>query len=119
MKLTSGSFTNLYWTLAQMLTHHSSNGCNLRPGDMLGSGTVSGINRDSRGCLLELTWDGDASNPVPGTQRTPIQLPTGEERKFLADGDEVIITGFCENEGYRRIGLGTCAGKILGCDNLS
>lgn len=111
-RLTRGSFTNLYWTLAQMITHHSSNGCNLRSGDMLGSGTVSGPSRDSRGCLLELTWDGDQSNVVPGTQRTPIKLPTGEERKFLADGDQVSIKGFCENENYRRIGFGECAGKI-------
>ncbi len=113
MRLTSGSFTNLYWTIAQMLTHHSSNGCNLRSGDMLGSGTVSGLERDSRGCLLELTWDGDQTNPVPGSQRTPIVLPTGEERKFLADGDEVIIKGYCQSETHRRIGFGTCAGKIL------
>ena len=113
MRLTNGSFTNLYWTIAQMLTHHSSNGCNLRSGDMLGSGTVSGLERDSRGCLLELTWDGDQTNPVPGSQRTPIVLPTGEERKFLADGDEVIIKGYCQSETHRRIGFGTCAGKIL------
>lgn len=112
-KLSSGSFTNMYWTIAQLLTHHSSNGCNMQPGDMLGSGTVSGLARDSRGCLLELTWDGDQSNPVPGTQRTPIKLPTGEERKFLADGDEVIIKGFCENDAHRRIGFGTCTGKVL------
>jgi fumarylacetoacetase len=113
IQLSSGSFTNMYWTVAQMLTHHSSNGCNLRPGDMLGSGTVSGLARQSRGCLMELTWDGDQANPVPGSQRTPIKLPTGEERKFLADGDEVIIKGFCENETHRRIGFGTCAGTIL------
>ena len=80
---------------------------------MLGSGTVSGLERDSRGCLLELTWDGDQTNPVPGSQRTPIVLPTGEERKFLADGDEVIIKGYCQSETHRRIGFGTCAGKIL------
>ncbi len=80
---------------------------------MLGSGTVSGLARDSRGCLLELTWDGDQTNPVPGTQRTPIVLPTGEERKFLADGDKVILKGYCESESHRRIGFGTCVGKIL------
>ncbi|MFK7765820.1 MAG: fumarylacetoacetase [Mariniblastus sp.] len=113
MRLSQGSFTNMYWTLAQMLTHHSSNGCNMRSGDMLGSGTISGLPRDSRGCLLELTWDGDQTNPVPGTQRTPIVLPTGEERKFLADGDTVIIKGYCESESHRRIGLGSCSGKIL------
>ena len=112
MKLTSGSFKNMYWTFAQMLAHHSSNGCNLRPGDLLGSGTVSGKTRDSRGSLIELTWDGDREHPVPGTQRTPLILPTGEERKFLADGDEVTLTGFCQNSTHRRIGLGTCVGTI-------
>lgn len=113
IKLSTGCFSDLYWTLAQMVTHHSSNGCNLQPGDMLGSGTVSGLARESRGCLLELTWDGDRDNPVPGTQRTPIQLPTGEERKFLADGDQVIFKGYCENGNYRRIGFGTCEGTVL------
>jgi fumarylacetoacetase len=111
--LTRGSFTNLYWTFAQMLTHHSSNGCNLRPGDMLGSGTVSGLTRDSRGCMLELTWDGDQQNALPGSQRTPIKLPTGEERKFLADGDSVIFRGFCETNDHRRIGFGVCTGQVL------
>ncbi len=111
-KLSQSSFTNLYWTMAQMLTHHSSNGCNMKPGDFLGSGTISGLPRESRGCLLELTWDGDQQNPVPGTQRTPIILPTGEERKFLADGDEVIFKGYCESESHRRIGLGSCSGII-------
>lgn len=112
-KISTGCFSDLYWTLAQMVTHHSSNGCNLQPGDMLGSGTVSGVARESRGCLLEMTWDGDNENPVPGTQRTPIELPSGEQRKFLADGDEVIIKGFCESGSHRRIGFGTCAGLIL------
>ena len=111
--LTRGSFTNLYWTFAQMLTHHSSNGCNLRPGDMLGSGTVSGQTRDSRGCMLELTWDGDQQNALPGSQRTPIKFPTGEERKFLADGDSVIFRGFCETSDHRRLGFGTCMGQVL------
>ena len=112
MKLTQASFTNLYWTIAQMLTHHSSNGCNMSPGDMYGSGTVSGPDRNTRGSLLELTWDGDRHNPVPGSQRTPLKLPTGEERKFLADGDAVIIKGFCESESHTRIGFGTCEGRI-------
>lgn len=112
-QLSSGSFNQMYWTLAQMLTHHSSNGCNLRPGDMLGSGTVSNADRGSRGCMLELTWDGGLDNPLPGSQRTPIQLPTGEERKFLADGDEVIIRGYCESEQHRRIGFGECTGTVL------
>jgi len=116
VRLSKGSFKDMYWTIAQMVTHHASNGCNLNSGDLLGSGTISGPKRESRGCLLELTWDGDpfADEPklVPGTQRTPITLPTGEERKFLADGDEVIIKGYCEREGYRRIGFGECRGII-------
>jgi fumarylacetoacetase len=111
-KLSSGSFTNMYWTIAQILTHHSSNGCNMQPGDLMASGTVSGTTRDSRGCLLELTWDGEFGNPVPGTQRTPIELPTGEERKFLGDGDELIISGYCQADGFRRIGFGQCAGIV-------
>ncbi|HZW09647.1 MAG TPA: fumarylacetoacetase [Phycisphaerales bacterium] len=116
VRLSKGSFKHMYWTLAQFVAHHTVNGCNLQPGDLLASGTISGPTRDSRGCLLELTWDGDpwASPPtvVPGSQRTPIKLPTGEERKFLADGDEVIIKAYCEREGFRRIGFGECRGVI-------
>lgn len=116
VRLCKSSFKDLYWTLAQFVTHHTVNGCNLQPGDLLASGTISGATRDSRGSMLELTWDGDPwANPpvvVPGTQRTPIKLPTGEERKFLADGDEVIIKAYCEREGFRRIGFGECRGTI-------
>jgi fumarylacetoacetase len=116
VQLSKGSFRHMYWTLAQMVAHHTVNGCNLQSGDLLASGTISGPTRDSRGCLLELTWDGDPwGNPptvVPGSQRTPIRLPTGEERKFLADGDEVIIRAYCEREGFRRIGFGECRGVI-------
>lgn len=116
-RLSKGNFRHLYWTIAQMLTHHASNGCNLQPGDLLGSGTVSGPARDSRGCLLELTWNGDpwANPPVaaPGTARTPIELPSGEKRVFLQDGDEVILKGYCEREGFRRIGFGECRGTIV------
>jgi fumarylacetoacetase len=101
--LSRSNFRDLYWTMAQMLTHHASNGCNLRPGDLLASGTVSGEDKRARGCLLELTSRG----------QDPITLPTGEQRKFLEDGDEVILRGFCETEGFRRIGLGTCRGTIL------
>ena len=103
VRLTSGNFQTMYWTLAQLLAHHASNGCNLRPGDLLGSGTVSGPAKDSRGCLLELTWRGTE----------PIKLPNGEERKFLADGDEVILRGYAERAGARRIGLGECRGLVL------
>jgi len=89
--------------MAQMLTHHASNGCNLRTGDLLASGTVSSADKTGRGCLLELTSRG----------KDPVTLPTGEQRKFLEDGDEVILQGFCERDGFRRIGLGSCSGVIL------
>ncbi len=116
IRLSKGNFRDMYWTVAQMIAHHTSNGCNLQPGDLLGSGTISGTTRDSRGSLLELTWDGDPfANPpvlVPGTQRTPIELPTGETRKFIADGDEIIMRAYCEREGFRRIGFGECRGII-------
>jgi fumarylacetoacetase len=103
VRLSRGSFRDMYWTIAQMLTHHASNGCNLRPGDMMASGTVSGPVKDSRGCLLELTWRGSE----------PIALPTGETRKFLEDGDEVILSGYCERKGAVRIGFGECRGEIV------
>lgn len=113
MSLSRGSFGNMYWTFAQMLTHHASNGCNLRAGDLIASGTVSGPERGSRGCLLELTWDGEFGRPVPGSQRTPLRFPSGEERLFLQAGDEVIIQGWCENSTHRRIHLGECRGMIV------
>jgi fumarylacetoacetase len=101
--LSRNSLRHLYWTPAQLLTHHTSNGCNLRPGDLLATGTVSGPTRESRGCLLELAWR--------GTQ--PITLPTGETRSFLEDGDEVILRGWCEKEGWARIGFGECRGLVV------
>ncbi|MBA3335601.1 MAG: fumarylacetoacetase [Acidobacteria bacterium] len=101
--LSRSNTIDLYWTPAQMLTHHASNGCNLQTGDLMATGTVSGDSKDARGCLLELTWRG----------KEPIQLPNGEERRFLEDGDEVIMKGFCEREGFRRIGFGECRGVIL------
>jgi fumarylacetoacetase len=103
VRLGCPSFREMYWTLAQMVTHHTSNGCNLRPGDLFGSGTVSGPARDARGCLLELTRRGSE----------PVQLPTGESRSFLEDGDEVVLRGFCERAGFVRIGLGECRGTVL------
>jgi fumarylacetoacetase len=102
-RLSKSSFRDLYWTVAQMLTHHASNGCNLRPGDLLASGTVSGPAKDARGCLLELTSRG----------RESITLPSGETRNFLEDGDEVTLRGCCERDGFRRIGLGECRGVVL------
>lgn len=102
-RLSSGNFQTMYWTLAQLLTHHASNGCNLRPGDLLGSGTVSGATKDSRGCLLELTWRGAEA----------LRLSNGEERRFLADGDEILLRGHASRPGCRRIGLGECRGRVL------
>uniref|UniRef100_A0A5F7ZA43 Fumarylacetoacetase n=1 Tax=Macaca mulatta TaxID=9544 RepID=A0A5F7ZA43_MACMU len=92
----------MYWTMLQQLTHHSVNGCNLRPGDLLATGTISGPEPESFGSMLELSWKGTK----------PISLGNGQTRKFLLDGDEVIITGYCQGDGYR-IGFGQCAGKVL------
>lgn len=103
LRLSQTNFQQMYWTLAQMLTHHTSNGCNLRPGDLFASGTVSGAEAGTQGCLLELTQR--------GTQ--PIALPTGEMRSFLQEGDEVILRGYCEKAGYVRIGLGECRGQVV------
>ena len=108
----SNAFKDMYWTLAQMLTHHASNGCNLQPGDLMASGTVSGLGPGERGCLLEATWQGVGPDGKP-LPRKPIPLPTGETRTFLADGDEVIFNGYCEREGFRKIGFGECRGRIL------
>jgi fumarylacetoacetase len=102
-RVSRGSFTEMYWTIAQLLTHHASNGCNLRPGDLFASGTVSGPTPESRGCLLERTWRGTE----------PLQLPGGETRAFLQDGDEVILRGYCERSGHRRIGFGECRGRVV------
>lgn len=103
VKLSHAEFQKMYWTPAQMLAHHTSGGCNLQPGDLLASGTVSGSTPDSLGCLLELTKRG----------AEPIELPTGEKRKFLEDGDEVILKAFCESASARRIGFGECRGTVL------
>ncbi|HEX7337956.1 MAG TPA: fumarylacetoacetase [Gemmatimonadales bacterium] len=102
-RLSRARMADLYWTPAQMLAHHTSNGCNLRPGDLFASGTISGPAKDSRGCLLELTWRG----------AEPVALPTGETRKFLEDGDEVILRGHCERPGAARIGFGECRAIVL------
>jgi fumarylacetoacetase len=104
VRLSRSRFADLYWTTAQLVAHHTMNGCNLQPGDLLGSGTVSGEAADARGCLLELTWRGTE----------PVSLPTGETRRFLEDGDEVILRGACERDGFRRIGFGECRGVVAG-----
>jgi fumarylacetoacetase len=101
--LSRSNMKDLYWTIGQMLAHHASNGCNLQTGDLMATGTVSGREKTERGCLLELTWRG----------KEPIELPSGETRRFLEDGDEVIMKGFCEREGFRRIGFGECRGRIV------
>ena len=104
VRLSRGNLRELYWTVAQLLTHHASNGCNLLPGDLLASGTVSGPGDGSRGCLLEITRN--------SLER--ISLPNGETRSFLEDGDEIIFRGYCERPGFVRIGLGECSGTIAG-----
>ena len=103
-RLSRGNFKELYWSIAQMVAHHTSNGCNLRPGDLLASGTVSGPDADSRGCLLEMTRRG----------ADPITLPTGEVRKFLEDGDEDHAARLLRARGLPRIGLGECTGASIG-----
>jgi fumarylacetoacetase len=102
LRISRGSLKDLYWTLSQMVAHHTSNGCNLRPGDLLATGTVSGPTPDSVGSLLERTKRG----------AEPLELPNGEQRKFLEDGDEVILRGWCEREGHPRIGFGECHGVV-------
>jgi fumarylacetoacetase len=101
--LSQSNARDLYWTPAQLVAHHTSNGCNLQTGDILASGTISGPTEAAAGCLLELTHN--------GTQ--PIKLPTGETRTFLADGDEIILRGICELPDHPRIGLGECRAAIL------
>jgi fumarylacetoacetase len=102
VRLSRAFFKDMYWTLGQMVAHHASNGCPIRPGDVVASGTISGPERENRGCLLELTWKG----------ADPVRLPGGELRTFLEDGDELILTGYCEREGFARIGFGSCRGVI-------
>lgn len=103
-RLSRSNLRDLYWTFAQMIAHHTSNGCNLLSGDLLATGTISGESPASRGCLLEITENG----------AEPVELPTGETRTFLQDGDEVIMRGYCERPGFRRIGFGECCGVVAG-----
>src|SRR5258705_180008 len=100
--ITRSNFQNLYWSIAQQLAHHTVNGCNLQPADLLASGTISGSTEESRGCMLELTWRG----------QNPLKLTDGETRKWLEDGDTLSITGWCQGDGYR-VGFGEVSGKIL------
>jgi fumarylacetoacetase len=100
--ITRTNFQNLYWSISQQLAHHTVGGCNLQPGDLLASGTISGPTEESRGCMLELTWRG----------ANPLKLPNDETRKWLEDGDTLAITGWCEGDGYR-VGFGEVSGRIL------
>jgi len=103
LRLSSVSAKELYWSFAQMVAHHTSNGCNLRTGDLLASGTISGPGPESQGSLLEITRRG----------AEPLKLPSGEDRSFLEDGDEITFRGFCEREGLPRVSLGECKGMII------
>ena len=101
-KISETNYKDLYWTISQQLAHHTVNGCNVQPGDLYGSGTISGKEEDSYGSLLELAWNGTK----------PIELPSGEKRTFLEDGDKISLTGFAQGDGYR-VGFGEVKGRIL------
>ena len=103
MRVSRGNLRDLYWTPAQLVTHHASNGCNLRTGDLLATGTISGPEEGSEGCLLEMKHRGQ-----------PVRLPTGEVRTFLEDGDQVMFRAYSAKEGLPRIGFGECSGRIAG-----
>jgi len=100
--ISRSNMKHLYWSMEQMLAHHTVTGCNMRTGDLCGTGTISGPIEDSYGSMLELTWRGEK----------PIQLSNGETRKFLQDGDTVTMKGYCQGDGYR-VGFGEVTGKIL------
>lgn len=102
-QLSQGPASNLYWTVAQLLAHHASNGCNLHPGDLLGTGTISAANRDGYGSLLEITEGG----------KLPLTLPDGSQRTFLADGDELLMQARAQADGFVSIGFGPCRAVIL------
>ena len=102
-RLSVSSFKHAYWTVAQMIAHHSSNGCPLQPGDLFGTGTQSGPAHEEAGSLLELSLGG----------KQPIELPDGETRTFLEDGDAVVLRAHCERAGFARIGFGDCRGEVL------
>ena len=103
VRLSHSNYRDAYWTLAQLIAHHTVNGCNLESGDLLGTGTLSGPESRQGGSLLELSAGG----------RQPLSLPDGESRAFVADGDAVILTAFCQRDGFRRIGFGECRATAL------
>jgi fumarylacetoacetase len=102
-RLALSNTLNMYWTVAQLIAHHSVNGCQLQPGDLFGSGTLSGATPDAYGSLLETTVGG----------KQPVELASGEVRKFLEDGDEIILRARCQRDGVASIGFGECRGKII------
>jgi fumarylacetoacetase len=101
--VSASNFADMYWTFSQMVAHHTSNGCPIRPGDLIASGTVSGPDKRNRGCLLELTLKGSEL----------LHLPSGEMRSFLSGGDEVTLRGYCMRDNFKPIGLGNCQGTVL------
>jgi fumarylacetoacetase len=101
--VSTSNYTDAYWTVAQLVAHHTVNGCNLQAGDLLGSGTLSGPKPEQGGSLLELSNGG----------KQPLTLSNGEQRTFLEDGDTVILKAHCERPGARRIGFGECRGTVL------
>ena len=103
MRLSQGPASNMYWTVSQIVTHHASNGCNLMPGDLLGSGTISAPMREGYGSLMEISSGG----------REPISLPSGETRCFLEDGDEVTLRATASAPGHVSIGFGECRAMIV------
>jgi fumarylacetoacetase len=101
-RLALSNVNHLYWTLAQMVAHHTVSGCNLQPGDLFGSGTISGPDQSGYGSLAELSHDGDRT----------LSLPSGETRTFLEDGDEIILRASARRDGFATIGFGDCRGRI-------
>ncbi|MCQ6562269.1 fumarylacetoacetase [Paenibacillus mendelii] len=101
-RIAATNYSYLYWTIAQQIAHHTVGGCNLQPGDLLASGTISGLVKESRGCMLELTWRGTE----------PLRMSNGEERIWLADGDRLTMTGWCQGDGYK-VGFGEVTGRVL------
>ena len=102
IEITHSNFQHLYWSIHQQLAHHTVNGCNVRVGDLLASGTISGPEKTARGCMLELSWRG----------AEPLELPGGQKRVFLEDGDRITMSGWCQGEGYR-VGFGEVTAKLL------
>ena len=102
LEVCKSNFKYMYWSMKQQLAHHTSTGCNMRPGDLLGSGTISGPTEDSFGSMLEIAWKGTK----------PVNLPNGSQRRFIEDGDSVVLRASCQGPDFR-IGFGECRGRIL------